>query len=367
MNTKPSKYDLYEDLSKQSEWFYKTANPPLKSTLFKRDKSIQEEITSFTKPKEKKTYSQDWRIYYQACRTEKLMFLRIIKDAVDYLAIEKNYCGNGRPAAFFSDIIKSICIKSYHNLSTWRLESELRMAKSMGIIDNVYKKSCISKYMNSKEVVEFLNELYKIIAEPLIPIETQYAIDATGIANAYKSKKWIDVKFDKQEHKSYNKLHILSGTLSNIIAAAKVTEGIKHESPFLKDLVNDAKRFKMKEVSADPGYLSRKNCDIISSAGAVPYILPKKNTTAYSKGAFAWNRMINMWRKHQMLFASHYHRRSNVESTFGSIKRKWGDFCRCKLINTQQSEILSRIVCHNASVLSESMLSNDLKPVFMEG
>ncbi|MEE9238436.1 MAG: transposase [Thermodesulfobacteriota bacterium] len=357
-------YDAYPDLSKLSKEIYKTAIPPFRSMITKKKRYIQEELSSFV-PVEKKKYTQDWKIYYQACRTEKLMFFRIIKDAVDYLIIEKNYINNGRPPAFFSDIVKSICIKSYHNLSTWRLESELRLAKSMGVIDHVYKKSCISNYMKSKDVAEVLHELYKIIAEPLVPIETQYAADATGIANAYKAKKWVDVRLDKQEHKQYNKLHILSGTITNVIISAKITEGMKHESPIFKDLMIGIKRFKVKEISADAGYLSRKNCELIQDIGAVPYILPKKNVRTLSKGSASWHRMIIMWKKHQMLFATHYHRRSNVESTFGMIKRKWGDFCRCKLPVTQENEILARIICHNAAVLSEAMLGNDLEPVFL--
>ncbi len=365
MNTQPNPYDLYEDLSKDAERIYKYAIPPFKSVISKKEDYTQEELSSFV-PVEPKKYTQDWRVYYQACRTEKLMFFRIIKDAVDYLVVENKY-SYGRPSAFFSDIIKSICIKSYHNISTWRLESELRLAKSMGIINHVYKKSCISKYMNSEDVKKVLHELYKTIAEPLIPIETQYAADATGIGNTYKAKKWIDVRLDKQEHRQYNKLHILSGTITNIIISARVTEGTRHESPIFKDLIIGINRFRVKEISADAGYLSRKNCELIQDAGAVPYILPKKNTTAYSKGSgTAWQHMIRMWKNHQMLFAQHYHRRSNVESTFGMFKRKWGDFCRCKLPITQENEILARIICHNAAVLSEAMLGNDLEPKFMD-
>jgi len=175
------------------------------------------------------------------------------------------------------------------------------------------------------------------------------------------------VRLDKQEHKDYNKLHILSGTITNVIISAKVTEGLRHESPIFKYLMLGSERFRIKEISADTGYLSRKNCELIQDAGAVPYILPTKNVTAYSKGSgTAWQHMIRMWKKHQMLFASHYHRRSNVESTFGMIKRKWGDFCRCKLPTTQENEILARIICHNCAVLSEAMLGNDLKLKFMD-
>ena len=366
MNDKWNHYDAYPNLSKVSEHIYKRAIPPFRSVISKKEYDTQEELSSFV-PVEPKKYTQDWRTYYQACRTEKLMFFRIIKDAVDYLVIEKDYHNHGRPSAFFSDIIKSICIKSYHNLSTWRLESELKIAKSMGVIDNVYRKSCISKYMQSEDVARILHELYKTLAEPLIPLETQYAADATGIGNAYKAKKWIDVRMEKQEHRQYNKLHILSGTLTNVIVSAKVTEGMTHESPIFKELLIGINRFKVKEISADAGYLSRKNCELIQQIGAVPYIMPRKNVTAYSKGSgTAWQNMIRTWKKHQMLFAQHYHRRSNVESTFGALKRKYGDFCRCKLPVAQENEILARIICHNAAVLSESMLSNDLKPEFMD-
>ena len=55
-----------------------------------------------------------------------------------------------------------------------------------------------------------------------------------------------------------------------------------------------------------------------------------------------------------------------MEATFGALKRKYGDFCRCKLPVTQENEILARIVCFNTAVLSEAMLGNDLEPKFMD-
>jgi len=66
-----------------------------------------------------------------------------------------------------------------------------------------------------------------------------------------------------------------------------------------------------------------------------------------------------------MYFAEHYHKRSNVESTFGSLKRKFGDFCRCKKPESQENEILCKIVCHNTAVLSEALLSYNLNKGFM--
>lgn len=68
-----------------------------------------------------------------------------------------------------------------------------------------------------------------------------------------------------------------------------------------------------------------------------------------------------------MYFAEHYHKRSNVESTFSALKRKFGDFCRCKKPESQENEILTKIVCFNTTVLSEALLAYDIKPQFLEG
>jgi hypothetical protein len=46
-------------------------------------------------------------------------------------------------------------------------------------------------------------------------------------------------------------------------------------------------------------------------------------------------------------FLAHYHKRSNVESTFSAIKRKFGDAVRSKTDTSMMNEALAKIVCHN--------------------
>lgn len=364
---KPSEYDQYEDMSKLLKRIYPQINPA--------DKSIQTRLPNYN-PKlfgEKKTYPQNWHIYNKACSQEKLMFLRILKDAIDYLAVEEEYKGNGRPSAFFGDIVKSICIKSYHNYSARRTESDLKIACSMGIIDEVYKRSTIMKYMQNKKVTELLERLYKIIAQPVASIEIYAAVDATGISNMYGNTTWRRIRHTKEENKKrreYSKLHIVSGVKTNVVCSAKITSGTTHESPYFKELLDDsAKIFNFREVVADAGYLSKDNVKAIVEIGAQPFIMGKKNVNVPRPygGVSAWNAMLNLWKNHKMLFAQHYHRRSNVESTFGAIKRKFGDFCRCKKPESQENEILAKIVCFNAAVLSEALLSYDLECKFMDG
>ena len=320
---------------------------------------------------EKKTYKQDWPLYEKAMSQEKLMFFRILKDAVEYLNLDYNYKGNGRPQMYCGDIIKALCIKSFSNYSSWRVESELKIAKAMGVLDEVPKRSTLNHYMKNPAITKYLDKLYKIIAEPLSELEIYFAADATGISNKYGNLRWRTIRHTSQEMKKvreYSKLHIISGCKTNVICSAKVTKGNAHESPYFKPLLDDTARiFNIKEVSADAGYLSRDNVKAIDKIGAVPFIAGKKNVNIPGKSGLRtpWNNMLRLWKRHQMFFAEHYHRRSNVESTFGSLKRKFGDFCRCKKESSQTNEILCKIVCYNASVLSEALLEYDLRRGFM--
>ena len=350
--------NIYPDLSKLSERIYKNIKP---------NKDIQQKLITSS---EKKYYTQDWPLYQKACSQEKLMFFRILKDAIDHLSIKYEYKGNGRPPAYMGDILKALCIKSYNNYSSWRTGSELKIAKAMGIIDSVPKRGTLLKYLQDSRTTCLLHSLYKAIAEPLADVEVYFSADATGISNAYGNTRWMKIRHTKEEAKhrrEYSKLHIISGCKTNCICSAKITKGTEHESPYFKPLLDDTvKIFSIKEVSADAGYLSKDNVKAISGIGAAPFIMGKKNVNVPRAGPIsAWGGMLRLWKNHQIYFAEHYHKRSNVEATFGALKRKFGDFCRCKKSISQENEILCRIVCFNSVVLAEALLSYDLKKGFM--
>lgn len=46
-------------------------------------------------------------------------------------------------------------------------------------------------------------------------------------------------------------------------------------------------------------------------------------------------------------FLEHYHQRSNVESVFSAIKRKFGDSVRSKTTPATVNEVLCKILCNN--------------------
>ena len=50
-------------------------------------------------------------------------------------------------------------------------------------------------------------------------------------------------------------------------------------------------------------------------------------------------------------FVQHYHKRSNVESTFSMMKRKFGDGLRSKTDTAMVNETLCKVLYHNLVVL----------------
>src|ERR1700730_13788443 len=55
-------------------------------------------------------------------------------------------------------------------------------------------------------------------------------------------------------------------------------------------------------------------------------------------------------------FLRHYHKRSNVESTFSMVKAKFKDSVRSKGDVAMKNEVLAKFLCHNICCLIMSQL-----------
>ncbi len=65
-----------------------------------------------------------------------------------------------------------------------------------------------------------------------------------------------------------------------------------------------------------------------------------------------------MWRYytfHTDQFLEHYHKRSNVESTFAMIKAKFGGHLRSKGEVARVNEALCKVLCHNICCVIQSI------------
>jgi transposase len=87
-------------------------------------------------------------------------------------------------------------------------------------------------------------------------------------------------------------------------------------------------------------------------------------STSQGKGSEQWQKLWHLFWFRRREFEQHYHLRSNVESTFSMIKRKFGSSVRSKLYTAQVNEILPKVLCHNLAVLVHEMYELGIEPEF---
>lgn len=119
----------------------------------------------------------------------------------------------------------------------------------------------------------------------------------------------------------------------------------------------------MQEVSADKGYISQKNLQATVDHGAVPFI-PFRVNVQPDRGPDLWSRMFFYYNFKRDEFYQHYHKRSNVETTFSMIKSKFGERLRSKTETAQVNEALCKVLCHNLCVVIQSMYELGVDPTF---
>jgi len=160
--------------------------------------------------------------------------------------------------------------------------------------------------------------------------------------------------------RNWLKVHICTGVSSNIVSDVVITGEYRADSPQFKKLVRGtAKNFAIREISADMAYLSRKNLEIVGEYGGEAYIPFKKNSRGLSRGSLLWGRAYHYFQLHKDDFLEHYHKRSNVESTFAAIKKKFGETLKSKDRTAQINEMLCKIIAYNITVLIREMIELD--------
>jgi hypothetical protein len=159
------------------------------------------------------------------------------------------------------------------------------------------------------------------------------------------------------------KAHCVTGTLTHVVTAIIIKEPNASDSkqfPLL--LETTAKSFDIGEVLADKGYSSRRNLELVDKAGATPYILFRDN--AAGRGGGIWTKSFHYFQLYREEFLLHYHQRSNGESTFSMLKRKFGHSVRSRSDTAMKNEVICKVICHNIAVLIQAIFELGIDPQF---
>lgn len=311
------------------------------------------------------TYKQQWSAYNLSQRLEKAYFQNLLFELCQGLDEPVRKGGRGRPPIKMADLIFAACVKIYEGVSGRRNQTDLREAHRRGFLTREVHYNTIFKYLEMESLTPYLHQLITETSLALKEVEVDFAVDSSGFSTC-QYVRWFDVKHGGTEDwHDWVKLHLMTGVKTNIVTSCEVSRRYANDSPYFKPLLNTtAKNFKLREVSADKGYISANNLRLTLVQGAVPYIPFKENHTTNGKST-VWNRMLHFYRYQQEEFKAHYHKRSNVETTFWMIKSKFGERLRSKSEQAQINEALCKVVCHNICVVIQSIHELGLEVEFM--
>ncbi len=327
-------------------------------------------ITTETVKVIRKTYPQNWPAYNVAQTHEKSELQALLYELCQNLPEPEQK--RGRPRLSLGDIIFLTTYKVYSTVSGRRFDTDLREAKQRGYLSKLPHYNSVFRYLESEALTPYLYELISMSALPLKSVESDFAVDSSGFSTG-QFMRWFDVKYGKEEdRRQWLKLHLMTGTKTNIVTSVEVSDGYSNDYHHFKPLVNQTAKigFKMAEVSADKAYLGGENLLTTLRHGAIPYIPFKSNSVPHSSGSYGpksqlWTRMFHFYNLHREEFLTHYHKRSNVETTFHMIKAKFGQRLRSKTQTAQINEALCKVLCHNLCVVIQSVHELGIEPTFL--
>lgn len=315
-------------------------------------------------PKKRLTYPQKWKEYNLSQINEKRRFLELLYTICQGIEDLPRKDGAGRNRIAFRDMIFAVVYKTYTGVSARRFMSDLRMAKIDGYVDKIPHFNSLYNYLELPEMKNALKALVKLSALPLKAIETDFAVDSSGFSKKSKSM-WKDHKHGSRlqyEKRDWLKCHLICGVVTNIVTSVEITNGSASDHPQFARLVNaTAKSFEIEEVSADKAYLSAKNLRNVERHGGTAYIPFKSNSTPnhYTNDTL-WKKLYYYFKLNEREFNRHYHKRSNVESTFFMIKQKFGERLKSKTKQAQINELLCKVLCHNLCCVVKAVYELDI-------
>jgi transposase len=326
-----------------------------------KPKLIQTEVNEFLPRGPKPTYPQVWSAYNKAQTNEKLLFMHLLRDLCEFVE-ETKLKGKGRPSLSVNEMLFCTGLATYVGKSSRRLISDLAIAEEMKYISKKPHFNSVINYLNKPDLTPVLHNLITLSALPLKQFEEHFGVDSSGFSTSMYAH-WFEHKWkgDKQK-RLWRKAHVMSGVKTNVITKVEITTSKVNDSIMFKPLVeHTAKYFNMQEVSADKAYSSKANLKVVHDYRAIPFIPFKKNVSGRARGSFIWAKMYRLFKKHNEEFMKRYHLRSNAETVFAMLKRKFSPKLRCKNEVGQDNEILLMCLCHNICVLIQEFFELGIK------
>ena len=278
----------------------------------------------------------------------------------------------GRPALPLSESLYCAILKVYSGLSGRRARGLYKNAHDRKLLSWVPNYMVACRALNRPDATLILYRLLALSAAPLAGLEDGGVIapDSTGVQTT-SFGAWREEKHGEKRQKKWLKIHAMVGTKTHVIIRATVGEADSGDSPQFIPLLRGSLEagFQPSAVVADKGYLSKENYRLAADLGLDAYI-PFKSNSVNRSGTHgsppSWRKAFYMFQANRDEFDRNYHRRSNVESVFSALKRKFGENIRSRTPVAQVNEILCKLIAYNLTVVVHEMFENGIAPNFVK-
>lgn len=183
----------------------------------------------------------------------------------------------GRPRLSMADMLFASTFKVYSTMSARRFMSDLKDAHAKHYLARLPHYNSIITYLEKEELTPYLKRLITESSLPLKAIETDFAVDSSGLSTATYSR-WYSAKYGKEmdEH-DWIKVHLMCGVKTNIVTSVEITGPNVHDTNMFAPLVNStARNFEIAEVSGDKAYSSKANLRVADNKESSPTSTSKR-------------------------------------------------------------------------------------------
>jgi transposase len=280
----------------------------------------------------------------------------------------------GRPSLPLSESLYCAILKVYSGLSGRRASGVYANVHDRELLSRLPNYMVASRTLNRPEATLILYRLLSLSAAPLAGLEEGGVIapDSTGVQTT-SFGGWREEKHGEKRQKKWLKVHAMVGTKTHVIVRAVVSEQNSGDAPEFKPLLRGAVEdgFRPFAVVADKGYLSADNYALAGSLGIEPFIPFRAGTVSNEVNRIrgvrkpdSWVKAYHLFQANRAEFDRNYHQRSNVESVFSALKRKFGENVRSRTPTAQINEILCKLIAYNLTVVVHEMFENGIAPTF---
>ncbi len=322
--------------------------------LFVQRMTVDNPVPDRTEPTPKvkrKTYGQAWEQYNAAATNEKFHFQELLADLCSsveepvapgrvgrppipladqiFAAVYKSLSQNRRNITNLTRIVMidggfGIGFKVYSTVSGRRFMCDLEDAHERGHVARLPHFNSVFRALENPAIRPILVDFIRQSALPLKEVESDFAVDSSGFTTC-KFTRWFDVKYGVTREKAeWVKVHICCGVKTNVITAVEIKDKDAADVTQFPALIEaTAKGFKISEASADKAYAATDCFNAVEGVGGKLYAAFKSNATGGVGGIY--EKMFHLFCLNREAYLQHYHKRSNVESTFSMVKRKFGD------------------------------------------